>query len=116
MVIFLVAVCSVFLHVGIGWEATIVAGLLGGMVWHDRWPQAAAGVLLGWILLVIYTPIVAPAAFRVLVDTLGAFAGNIPGEAVVGLTVLLGGILGGIGASAGRVLRLLADPDAGTVS
>lgn len=114
MVIIIVALLSVVLHVSIGWEATMLAGILGGVWGHDRWPKAAAGVLLGWILLVLYTPIVAPAAFRVLLDTLSAFGGNIPGAVVVGLTVFLGGVLGGVGAGIGRVFRLIVDPDAGT--
>jgi len=102
------ALLSILLHVGLGWEATVLAGVFGGAWSRDRWFVGGAGVALGWGLLVLYTPLVAPAAFRVLLDTMGAFAGNIPGAVVVGLTVFLGGVLGMLGAAVGRLLRLLA--------
>lgn len=107
LVLAVVTLLSVLLHVGVGWEATVLAGVVGGAWPRDRWLVGGAGVALAWGLLVLYTPVAAPAAFRVLLDTLGAFAGNIPGEIVVGLTVFLGGLLGALGAAIGRLGRLL---------
>jgi hypothetical protein len=102
------AVLSVLLHWTLGWEATVLAGLLGG-AWAERahWLVGGAGVALGWASFVVYTAAVSPAALRVLLDTLSSLAGNIPGEALVGLTVLLGGVLGCLGGAVGRLLRVM---------
>lgn len=112
MAVIPVALLSILLHWGLGWEATVLAGIAGG-AWsaRGRWFVGAAGVALGWAAFVVYTAAAAPAAFRVLLDTVGALAGNIPGEAVVGLTVFLGGVLGGLGGGIGRLLHLLLDND-----
>lgn len=102
------ALLSSVLHWGLGWEATILAGVVGGLGagrWH--WVVGASGVALGWAGAVIYTAAVTPAAFRTMLDTLGALGGNIPGEAVVGLTVVLGSVLGGFGGAIGGQIRLL---------
>jgi hypothetical protein len=114
LVFSVVALLSVLLHVGIGWEATVLAGIVGGIWGQARWFLGGIGVALGWGLLVLYTPLVAPAAFRVLLDTVGAFGGNIPGEVFVGLTVFLGGVLGLLGAAIGRLLRLLVQTPSDT--
>lgn len=113
MTVIPVALLSILLHWGLGWEATVLAGVAGG-AWSARghWLVGAAGVALGWTAFVVYTAAAAPPAFRVLLDTVGALAGNIPGEAVVGLTVFLGGVLGGLGGGIGRCLRLLLADDA----
>jgi hypothetical protein len=105
------ALLSVGLHLTIGWEATVIAGV-GAGAWVQRhgWALGAAGTALGWAGLVCYSAFVAPAAFRVLLDTIGAFAGTIPGEALVGGTVVLGTILGALGGGIGSVLRSLFDP------
>jgi hypothetical protein len=97
---------SVFLHWGLGWEATVLAGVAAGVGAPRRgWFVGAAGGSLGWTVLVVYTAAVAAPSLRVLIDTLEALAGNIPGETVVGLTVLLGGVLGALGGGIGTLLR-----------
>lgn len=87
------------LHVVLGWAWTVGGGVLVGL-WCPRHGSVLGGLggALGWATLVLYSFVVAPSAFRALVDTLGALGGNIPGEAFVGATVLLGG---GLGASGG---------------
>jgi len=97
------------LHWGVGWFATPLAGV-GAGVWSSRWhwPIGALGVGLAWAGAVVYTAGAAPGAFRVLLDTLGALAGTIPGDAFVALPVVLGSLLGGLGGAVGRCLRLLA--------
>ena len=108
LILSVVTLLSILLHLGVGWEATVIAGVVGGFWGQARWFVGGVGVALGWGLLVLYTPVVAPAAFRVLLDTVGGFGGNIPGEVIVGLTVFLGGVLGGLGAAIGRLVRLVA--------
>lgn len=104
------ALLSIGMHLALGWEWTVLAGMIGGG-WASRrgWLVGGGGTALGWAVLVGYTAGVAPASLRILVDTLGALAGNIPGEAIVGLTVLLGALLGALGGHLGALLRPLVD-------
>lgn len=109
------AVLSVVLHLTFGWESTVFAGMVGG-IWAARhgWFVGASGTALASAGLVIYSAVVATPAFRVLLDTIGALAGNIPGKALVGLTVFVGGVLGGLGGAVGMVLRPLLFGEEGT--
>ncbi len=105
------AVLSVGAHLALGWEWTILAGVVGGL-WSQRpsgWLVGAGGTALGWAVLAVYTAVVAPDSFRVLMDVLGTLAGNMPGEALVVLTVLLGGLLGGLGGGIGTMLCPLVE-------
>lgn len=98
---------SVLLHVTLGWESTLLAGIVGGFLSPRRYGLAgSAGVALGWTVLVGYTAAVAPASFRVFLGTMEAFVGTFPGEAVVGLTVFIGAVLGALGGGIGALLRL----------
>jgi hypothetical protein len=107
----LTALLSVAAPLMLGWEWTVLAGIVGGLVSQRRsgWLVGGGGAALGWAALVVYTAAVAPASLRVLADTLSSLAGNIPGAALVGLTVLLGGLLGALGGGIGSVLRSLAE-------
>ena len=110
MKIFVTALFAVGLHFLVGWEWTVLAGVVAG-VWSSSSLRAgvigAGGVALGWAVFVVYTAAVAPASFRILLDTMGSLSGNIPGEALVGMTVLLGGVLGALGGGIGAMLRPL---------
>jgi hypothetical protein len=110
MKVLVTALLSVALHLLVGWEWTVLAGVVVG-VWSSSSLRAGAigagGAALGWAVFVIYTAAAAPASFRILLDTMGRLAGNIPGEAMVGMTVLLGGVLGALGAGIGGALRPL---------
>lgn len=101
------------LHWGVGWMATPLAGAVAG-AWSIRWSwwAGAASVGVAWAGATVYTAAVAPGSFRVLIDTLGALGGNIPGVALVALPVLLGSLLGALGGGIGRCLRLLWTADA----
>lgn len=110
MIVLVSAILSILLHWLVGWEATVLAGLFAGFLSpHGHWFAGACAVALGSAVSVVYSAAIAPASFRVLLDTLGGLAGNIPGEAIVGLTVLLGGVLGALGGTVGHRLRLLTD-------
>ena len=98
-------------HLALGWAWTVAAGVLIGL-WRPRrgWLWGLGGGALGWATLVGYTAIVAPGSLRVLLDTLVALGGNIPGEAVVGASVVLGGGLGALGGAIGGLGRTVAPP------
>jgi hypothetical protein len=96
------------LHVALGWAWTVGGGVLVGL-WRPRrgWVWGASGGALGWASLVGYTAATAPASLRLLLETVGALGGNIPEEAVVGATVVLGSALGALGGVLGSAVRLL---------
>lgn len=112
--ILLSGILSVLLHVIVGWESTLLAGIVGGFL-SPRWYglSGSAGVALGWTVLVGYTAAVAPASFRVFLGTMEAFVGTFPGEGFVGLTVLIGGVIGALGGGIGALLRLTLDGTGG---
>ncbi len=94
------------LHVALGWAWTVAGGVIVGL-WQPRrgWLLGLGGAALGWATLIGYTALVAPGGLRLLLDTLGALVGNIPGEAVVGASVVLGGGLGALGGAIGSACR-----------
>jgi len=99
------AAASVLLHVTLGWAWTVVAGVGAGVGRPQQgWGWGAGGVALGWGLLLGYTLFAAPESTRLLFDLIGSFQGNIPGEAVVGLSVITGAILGGLGGGLGSLV------------
>lgn len=105
------AVFVLLVHLLLGWTWTVGAALAGGLLApRHGWLVGAAGAALAWATLLIYTVTTAPAASRVLLDTVGALAGNIPGAAVVALTVMLGGLLGAVGGALGTVIRPVFRP------
>lgn len=96
------------LHLLLGWAWTILAGIVVG-VWQGRrgWLVGAAGVGLSWLGLVVYNLVVAPGPVGRMADTLGGILGNLPGFAVMALTVLIGVLLGVVGGGLGTRLGLL---------
>ena len=103
--ILLTTIFSLAAHLLLGWTWTLGAGILGGALADQRgWFVGAAGVALGWALLVIYSFAVAAAPTRIMADSLGQIFGNIPAAAIVGGTVLLGALLGGFGGAIGQML------------
>lgn len=104
--VLLIAVLALVLHVLLGWEWTLGAAFLAGIVtpWHG-WFVGAAGTALAWAALVLYSFWEAPESTRVFIDVLGDLAGNIPGSSIVALTVGLGALLGGLGGAIGTLTR-----------
>lgn len=107
--ILLVGFLALGLHLLLGWEWTVCAGIVAGaLIPRHGWFVGAAGTALGWASVLVYSFVVAPASTRVYLDTLSGFAGNIPGFAFVALTVVLGALLGGLGGAIGMLGRSLS--------
>jgi len=111
MVVLLTALLSLGVHLALGWEWTVLAGIVGGVLSRPSWGWlvGAGGTALAWAALVIYSAWIAPASFRILLDTVASLAGNIPGATLVGMTVFMGALLGALGGGIGSVLRPLAE-------
>lgn len=106
------AVLALVLHLALGWAWTVVAGFAGGFWAAQRtsggrllsgwgWLVGALGVGIEWTVLVLYNFVVAGGATGRMMHTVGGLLGNLPGFAVVLLTVLVGAVLGAVGGLAG---------------
>ena len=98
------------LHLLLGWGWTLVAGIAGGF-WAVRrgWLVGLLGVGLDWLAWLLYDYAVARAATSELVRILGGVLGNLPGGAVVGVTLLIGLVLGALGGFTGTQAARLLD-------
>ncbi|MFQ5571596.1 MAG: hypothetical protein ACE5G0_18095 [Rhodothermales bacterium] len=100
------------LHLVLGWAWTMGAGIAAG-VWMGRrgWFVGGAGVGLSWLALIIYNYVAAGRAVQTMTQTLGDILGNLPGIAVVGLTLLIGVLIGVLGGLVGTQLGQLFKRD-----
>lgn len=99
------AALALVLHLLLGWGWTLGAAVVGGW-WAGRhgWLVGAAGLLVSWGALVVYDYASAPGAVGEMLRAMGQILGNLPGAAVVGLTLLIGCLLGVVGGSLGTQL------------
>lgn len=97
-------------HLLLGWIWVVPAAAAGTFgIRHLGWLVGGIGALAAWLALVVYNYMVAGNPVAVMLDTMGALLGNLPGLAIVCVTLLIGavlGLLGGaIGERLGHVLR-----------
>ena len=102
------ALLSVTLHLVLGWEWTILAGIVGG-IWKGRggWWLGGLGVGIGWGALVAWTFIVAPAPTMRMIEIIGGIIGGLPALVTPLISVLFGVLLGTAGGGLGLQIRLL---------
>jgi len=93
------------------WQLVILAGFAAGLIvkgWWRRFAVGFVGILVSWIIYVVYTWAMFPTSR--LVSTLGDIVG-IPGPILVVLAMLIGSIFGGLGgaiaAALGATIRTL---------
>jgi len=113
MLLFLIALVALAIHLLIGWPWTVLGGVLAGLV-KGRWGWAygGLGVALSWMGLVFWNYIVVPAETGKTYALLGDLLGNLSPTLVVGITLLLGAVLGMLGGLIGTQLRFLIRPPA----
>lgn len=101
-------ILSLVLHFLLGWEWTIIAGVAAGL-WFSTsgWLLGGVAVGAGWLLLVAYNYVIDARAIGVMTETVGSIMGNLPGWAVVGITLLMGLAIGVLGGAAGSQIRKL---------
>lgn len=104
-------VTALVLHLTLGWAWTVVGGVVGGWLAVRRgWLVGLLGVGFGWLVLLAYAHVVAFGPVRVMTDTMAgiiAGGGNLPGAALVALTLFIGLLLGGLGGGIGSQLARL---------
>ncbi len=99
-------ILSILLHVFVGWEWTVLAGVLcGWLMTRQGWLGGAVSVAAGWGIFVLYDYISAPAQIGRMLEATGQIFGNLPGPVVVVLTIFIGGLLGLLGGLVGSRLR-----------
>ena len=108
MALFVVFLLSLVLHVLLGWLWTPLAAFLVGL-FRPRWAtlRGGAGVALGWAAMLFWFYVTATQPTAAMLEVLGGLLGNLPGEAIVGLTLALAFLLGALGGLAGGLLRML---------
>ena len=101
---------SILAHVVLGWEWSVLGGITYGAIISLRNVRQGAILtsILGalcvggaWGLLVAFNVVVAKDATWKMLDTMGQIFGNLPGSLIVVLTILIGSILGVLGAILG---------------
>lgn len=100
---------ALLLHLFLGWWASPVAALVGG-VWKGRggWWLGLLALVLSWGALVLYSAFVDADSVGRMLATVGGLLGNLPAFAIVAATLAVGAALGLLGGLAGTQVRLLA--------
>lgn len=103
------ALLALAVHLLIGWWATPLAALAGG-IWKGRggWWIGLAALALAWGGIVLYSALADGDAFARMTATVGGLLGNLPSFAVVAATLSIGALLGLLGGLAGTQVRYLA--------
>ena len=95
-------------HVLLGWQFTILGGVVAGF--HSsphHWLNGMLAGALAWMSLVAYNLSVARKPTEVMLTSMGAIFGGLPGWGLLILTICLGALLGAAGVWPGIVLRRL---------
>ena len=100
------AIFALVLHVLLGWAWTLGTGIFAG-VWVGRrgWFVGGMGVGVSWLVLIVYNFFSASESVGRMTETLGGILGNLPGFAIVGITLLIGVVLGTVGGALGTQIR-----------
>lgn len=113
------AALCISVHLLFGWQATLLAGIPVGLLRRRHaLVLGAAGVGLGWLLLVGYNLAVASHETVRMLHFMGSLLGNMPVPGVVAVTMLLGGVLGLLGSWIGlraAILRRSGSPDPSSI-
>ena len=108
MIILLSLIITLTLHVLLGWEWTLVGGILCGWFSPERgWLKGMGVVGSAWALYVAFDWFDAPEAVTKMLGTFGQIIGNLPGLLVVVLTIFIGCLLGVFGGLIGSSLTHL---------
>lgn len=110
MLLVLATLVALALHVLLGWQWSIVGGVIAGFgINRFGWALGAAAVSVSWLLLVVYNFAVAPAEMARFVEVTSGLLGNMPGPMLVVTTVLLGTVLGLSGGLMGALARSIVN-------
>lgn len=107
--VLLIALLSLLVHLTLGWQVTLMAGVVAGL-WRVRrgWLIGAAGVGLAWAGLVGYNLAVAPEPTGELFRVMGGLLGPVPAPVIPLVTLALGLFLGAVGGGIGTQVARLA--------
>lgn len=108
--VLITAFISAGLHVGLGWEWTLLAAIAGGLLSVRRgWLTGSLALALSWGALLLGSFFLAPDASAVLLGVLDALiGGNTNGAIAVACTLLFGGLLGLCGGVIGSQIHYAA--------
>jgi hypothetical protein len=109
MIVFAGGVLALFLHLYLGWQWTIIAGILVGAVVDDRgWWYGGWALVLDWLALVLWNLAVAGNPTMRMANAMGTFIGPGPGWIFIIMTLTAGFGIGAVGGLVGGQARLVA--------
>ena len=108
------ALTSAGLHVAVGWEWTVAAAVLAGVLSVRRgWLTGCLALAIAWGGVLLGSYLMAPGASSVLLGVIGGLiSGNTTPAVAVACTLVFGGLLGLAGGVIGGQLRAMASPTA----
>ena len=106
MFLFLSLAVTVAIHLFLGWEWTILGGILCGWLVSDRaWLKGAIAVGGAWGVQILIDWLAAPGPVGTMLHTVGQILGNMPAALVVGVTIAIGCLLGYFGGLIGSLIK-----------
>jgi hypothetical protein len=108
MILLLASVTSLVLHILLGWQWSLVGGIVAGTLTpRFGWLTGTIAVTLSWGALVLYNFSVAPAEMTRFLEIVSGLFGNMPRPMVVVTTLAMGALLGLLGGTIGTLVRSL---------
>ncbi len=103
------AITSSGLHVAVGWEWTVAAAILTGVLSTRRgWLTGFLALEIAWGSVLLGSYLIAPGASSVLLGVIGGLiSGNTIPAVAVACTLIFGGFLGLAGGVIGAQLRMI---------
>lgn len=99
-------------HLVLGWPFTVLGAGIGAFVADRRgWLVGVTGGSTSWLALAAWSRWVDARAVDEMLRVVGVILGDLPGEVVFFLTVLIGGSLGLAGGWVGSAVRNLLIPN-----
>ena len=106
MLILLAFAVTIALHLLLGWEWTLLGGVLCGWLLPERsWLGGMMAVGGAWAAHVFFDWVAAPESVGRMVSDVGQIMGNLDGPLIVVLTVSIGCLLGLLGGLIGGQLK-----------
>jgi hypothetical protein len=117
MKILLITILALILHLILGWQWVVVAGIAGGY-WQGKggWRVGLVSITLAWLLLIIWNYLVTSVSIKQMFETMSAIMGGLPSFGFPMLTLVWAALLGVVSGAIGSQIRFSIKPPSRYVS